>query len=177
MFFFAVSCILPLIAQSLVLNGATKPLGYFDPLGLSKDKTDSQMLWLREAELKHGRWGMLASTAIPLSETMNHVPSIHSLDNTTPEIQTAFMTLVVASEFQSMLNGWNTPFKSTREIFTIKSDYNPGDFNLKVSKSFKNKNEEFMANAELNHGRLAMIGALGMIVQEVVTNQPLFSTI
>jgi len=29
-------------------------------------------------------------------------------------------------------------------------------------------------NAEINHGRLAMIGSLGMIVQELVTNKPIF---
>jgi len=168
------SFILPAVVYSLELNGVTKPLGYFDPLGFSTGKSVSQRLWLREAELKHGRWAMLSATAIPVMESVSHTPGIHSLDNTTPEIQTAFMTLVAASEFQSMLNGWNTPFKNTNEIFTIKDDYNPGDFELKVSKTFKNKDADFMSNAELNHGRLAMIGSLGMIAQELVTNQPLF---
>lgn len=167
--------LIPVFVQSLVLNGGvTKPLGFFDPLGFTTDKTDSQLLWLREAELKHGRWAMIAATAIPLTETMNDAPAIHSLDSTNTATQAAFMTLVVASEFQTMLNGWNTPFKSANEFFTIKSDYNPGDFKLGVSKGFANKDETFMVDAELNHARLAMIGSLGMIAQELVTNKPLF---
>ena len=34
------------------LVGATKPMGYFDPLGLSKGKSLEQMKQFREAELK-----------------------------------------------------------------------------------------------------------------------------
>jgi hypothetical protein len=31
-------------------------------------------------------------------------------------------------------------------------------------------------DSELNHGRLAMLGVLGMMAQELVTQQPLFSS-
>lgn len=174
MLFFIALSFVPIVSAFVFNGGDTKPLGFFDPLGFSKDKTISQTKWLREAEIKHGRWGMIAATAIPLTETMNNSPAIHSLDNTDTLVQTSFMTIVVASEFQSMLNGWNTPFKKANEFFTIKSDYNPGDFNFNIPKSFADKDESFMIDAELNHGRLAMIGSLGMIAQELVTDKVLF---
>jgi hypothetical protein len=43
-----------------------------------------------------------------------------------------------------------------------------------LKKTFLDKDETFMSNAELNNGRLAMIGSLGMIAQELVSNQPIF---
>lgn len=38
--------------------------GFFDPLGLSKDKDDATLSWYRAAELKHGRVSMLATLGI-----------------------------------------------------------------------------------------------------------------
>lgn len=45
-------------AEGLV--GSLAPIGFFDPLGYSKDKSQSEMKKVREAELKHGRVSMLA---------------------------------------------------------------------------------------------------------------------
>jgi hypothetical protein len=56
----------------------------------------------------------------------------------------------------------------------MKEDYPAGDLGLNLPVPFVGSNETFMSNAELNHGRLAMIGSLGMIAQELVTNQPIF---
>lgn len=159
---------------SLKLNGITKPTGYFDPLGFSHEKKDSELLWLREAELKHGRWGMVASTAIPAFELVNKQQGIHSLDNTSPLVIGCFVSAAAAAEYQTMLNGWKNPFKGKDNYFQIKEDYNPGDFNFGISKHFMDKNEQFMSDAELNHGRLGMLGAAGMIAQELATGNTLF---
>merc|ERR1719454_1660675 len=48
--------------------GVTPPLDFFDPLGFSTDVSAGKLLFYREAELKHGRVGMLASLGILVGE-------------------------------------------------------------------------------------------------------------
>uniref|UniRef100_A0A6C0HTB4 Uncharacterized protein n=1 Tax=viral metagenome TaxID=1070528 RepID=A0A6C0HTB4_9ZZZZ len=144
-------------------NGATKPLGFFDPLGFSKNKPQTELVRLREAELKHGRWGMISALAIPVTELVTHKQSIHLLDD--PATLITLITFVGAFEFSSMVLGWEKPIDQSK-YFLMKEDYQ-GDL------GFNMRTNEFMSNAELNNGRLAMIGSIGMIAQELVTNQPL----
>jgi hypothetical protein len=42
------------------MEGITMPMGFFDPLGLSNNASDELICWYREAELKHGRVAMAA---------------------------------------------------------------------------------------------------------------------
>jgi len=160
--------------NSFNFYGATRPLGYFDPLGFAKGKPESELSRLREAELKHGRWGMISAVAIPVTELVTHQQGIHVLDNADAITVSAFVSAVAASELQSMLLGWEDPFKSSSNLFVLKEDYQPGSLGFSLPKSFLNKDETFMLEAEVNHGRLAMIASLGMIAQELVTNKPLF---
>jgi hypothetical protein len=44
-------------------------IGFFDPLGLSKDKDEETLSWYRAAELKHGRVCMLASLGLLFPNT------------------------------------------------------------------------------------------------------------
>jgi hypothetical protein len=160
--------------NSFNFYGSTKPLGNFDPLGFSKNKQQTEVVKLREAELKHGRWGMISAVAIPVTELVTHKQAIHVLDDANIITVTAFTTLVGASELQSMLLGWENPFTSSSNYFLMKPNYQPGDLGFNVNKSFLGKDEEFMLTAEVNNGRLAMIGSLGMIVQELVSDKPIF---
>jgi len=160
--------------NSFKFYGSTKQLGYFDPLGFTNNKKQHELVKLREAELKHGRWGMISSVAIPVTELVTHKPAIHSLDEANINIITAFVTLVGAAEFRSMLLGWENPFTNSSNYFLMKSDYQSGDLGFNIKKSFLEKDEAFMLDAELNNGRLAMIGSLGMMAQELVSNQPIF---
>jgi len=168
--FFLMSC----AVNSFNFNGFTKPLGYFDPLGFANNKPQNELVKLREAELKHCRWGMISSVAIPITELVTHQQAIHVLDDANPLILAAFSGLVGASELQSILLGWENPYTNSSNYFVMKSDYQPGDLGLNMKSSFLGKDESFMLNAELNNGRLAMIGSVGMMVQELVSNQPIF---
>lgn len=150
--------------NSFQFLGDTKPLGFFDPLGFSKNKPQAELIRLREAELKHGRWAMLSSVAIPLTELVTHKQSIHLLDN---EALLTFIYYVGIFELKTLLMGWENPLK---QPFTMKTNYQPGDLGL----LFLEKYDPFMINAELNNGRLAMIASIGMIAQELATNKPIF---
>lgn len=161
-------------ANCFSFYGSTKPLGYFDPLGFAKDKSESELVKLREAELKHGRWGMISAVAIPVTELVTHEQGIHVLDNTNALTVSVFVSAVAAYELQSMLLGWEDPFKGSSNLFLLKEDYQPGSLGFSLPKSFLDKDELFMLDAEINHGRLAMIASLGMIAQELVTNKPIF---
>ena len=149
--------------------GATAPLGYFDPLGFSNDKSMSELVKLREAELKHCRWGMLAAVAIPVTELVTHQPAIYSLND--PTTFASFVSAVSIAETRSLVRGWKNPFTNASNVFVMEEDYQPGDLGLW---SFVNKKNPFLGNAELNNGRLAMIAAIGMIAQELAFDAPIF---
>ena len=172
--FFGVFILMGYSVNSFNFYGITKPLGYFDPLGFAKNKPQSELVKLREAELKHCRWGMISAAAIPITELVTHQQAIHVLDNANKITVSTFITVVAASELQSILLGWENSFKNSSNYFSMKKDYQPGDLGFNIKRSFLKNDETFMLNAELNNGRLAMIASLGMIVQELVSNQPIF---
>jgi light-harvesting complex I chlorophyll a/b binding protein 1 len=167
-FFFLPVC-LALDATFLkpIIRPPTAPISensIFSPAVFAKNIQPS---FIREAELKHGRLAMAAAILLPLSEQVSSTLAIHQFDTWSPAIQGGILTLMFMSEFRSMQLGWEDP---TKNPFTIKEDYQPGDFGFGI---WDRTNVDLM-DKELNNGRLAMIGVLGFIVQELVTNHPIF---
>ena len=80
---------------------------------------------------------------------------------------------MLASESSSMIRGWKNPFEDPSNKYELKENYQPGDYNFGLNYNFEDEKNQRLLNVELNNGRLAMIGALGMIVQELITNKPI----
>ena len=147
--------------------GSTKPFENFDPLQLG---TDERFDFYREAELKHGRLGMVAASTFPLIESYTHEPAINQFQHLDTLSQIGIVSSMLGVEFYSMVNGWEPPSKP----FTLKKGYRPGDFGFNLVKNWESPGATDLQNKELNNGRLAMIAAAGMMAQELINQQTLF---
>jgi len=160
-------------AQDLV-GGVTAPTGFFDPLGLSTNKGKGTILFFREAELKHGRVGMLATLGMIVGETFhpfwggNIVPANQVFQQL--EYNDFFGVLLVACGAIELATIDST------SVFGEDSDKIPGDYGWDPLGFRPKSAEEFdkLHTKELNNGRLAMLGAAGMIAQEIATGQLTF---
>jgi len=162
------------------LPGAISPLGFFDPVGFTKDMELTGVKRFREAEVMHGRVAMMASIGYIIGEstpTIAYGMDVHHTiaNNQIPEIPGTvlfpfFLAINIAEALRANI-GWNEP--GLAPLFTLRDSYYPGDINfdplgLKPSdgKDFAN-----MQSKELSHGRLAMLAAAGMCVQELVNGK------
>merc|ERR1719428_282213 len=168
-------------------EGISGPLGFFDPVGLSKPFADprgaeGRAKFFREAELKHGRVAMLAALGFPVAEKFHPLfggnidaPSYLAFQQTPLETFWPFVVLAIgAIEIQSV-SIFEEPFGPNGvggdKWWTLKADRVPGDFALDPLGLYPSDPEEQieMKTKELNHCRLAMIGIAGMVVQELVS--------
>ena len=179
------------------LAGATAPLGFWDPLGLS-DVSEGRALFYREVEIKHGRVAMLATVGFALAEQWHplfggnvDVPSYIAFQQT--PLQTAWKSVLLLislvelgsiATFDKPLNfsGWwamltdNKGPRVETAPFSIRGDREPGDLDFDPLGLTPTDPTELkdMQSKELNHGRLAMIAIAGMVGQELATGQKLF---
>jgi len=62
------------------MAGATKPLGFWDPLGLATMGSESTLAWFRASEIKHSRIAMVANVGFIVNALGLHFPGMLSSD-------------------------------------------------------------------------------------------------
>ena len=148
--------------------GDTAPLEYFDPFKILKDKTENYKKNVREAELQHGRIAMFAFACLSFIDIISPDDklAVNYLSSTSIPNQLFVLSIFTCFEFFRMFVNYENPFKN-ENTFTIKEGNQPGKYtNMEVS--------DYLKNAEINNGRLAMFGTLGYMAEELVTKISIF---
>jgi hypothetical protein len=152
--------------------GAQAPLGFFDPLGLLNNADQARFDRLRYVELKHGRIAQLAflgqivtRAGIHFDGNFGDVP-IASI----PSGWAAFSVLPIEGLAQIVAFVGFLEVAVMRDI-TGEGEF-PGDFrNGFIDFGWDNFDEETKLQKraiELNNGRAAMMGILGLMMHEQV---------
>ena len=162
------------------LPGAIPPAREFDPVGLSRGRDRLEVYRLREAEIAHGRVGMLASLGFIVQERWHPLfPSAppRALDQMPSLPVQAWVALTVAigvAEATRIQRGWANPYEDMANIQRLKPEYVPGDLGFDPLRLYpaSESGRRYMQTYELSHGRLAMLAAAGFIAQEWATGEP-----
>ena len=169
------------------LPGAIAPTGYFDPIGFCRyGNTLSDVKRYREAEVQHGRVAMLACVgylageAIPGPFSLNG-PANDQLQQLPLPVFIVLSLGIAAAELKRAKIGWVEPsYKpGSRTLWTLRDEYYPGDVGFDPL-GFKPQDPKAFADMqtrELQNGRLAMIGIIGMMSQELVNHKTIGATI
>ena len=151
--------------------GAQPPLGFWDPLGLLMNADQERFDYLRSAELKHGRVSMLAILGHIVTTKGDRLPgeiafgvpfsSVRSGLAAFEDIPAAGFWQVIA--FIGLIEiGWGYQAKNIEESCTNAMN------GLKWNEAKQRKKKAI----ELNNGRAAQMGILGLIVHEKLNNNP-----
>jgi len=181
------------------MAGVTGPLGFFDPLGFSKDgaeplgpldflnftknPSDGRIKFYREAELKHGRLGMLAALGFIVGENFHPLfggdidgPGLKAFEanQDIANFESDALFVIFLVEMVSLMFTFNT--KATGAFYTMTDAHVPGGLGFDPLNLKPKDPEEFknMQTKELNNGRLGMLAAAGIIAQEMANGQKLF---
>merc|ERR1740121_149833 len=151
--------------------GVQAPVGYWDPLGLSKDGDADTFKRRRETEIKHGRVSMLAtmgyiapeyfkfggylspSTGLQFSDVPNGLAALSKVPGA------GIAQIVIFCGLTEVNFGFNA-YKTGRE---------PGNYGWKAITSTDPETKQKKLRAELANGRLAMVAIIGMFYQDGLT--------
>ena len=152
--------------------GVQPPLGFFDPLGLLDDADQERFDRLRYVELKHGRICQLAFLGNIITRAGVHLPGNIDYSGTSfdsiPDGYAAIGAISGAGIAQLVLFVGFLELGVMKDV-TGEAEF-PGDFrNGALDFGWDNFDEETKLSKrgiELNNGRAAQMGILGLMVHE-----------
>ena len=166
------------------MPGALAPMGFFDPLGFATDADEATLRKYREAEVTHGRVAMLAAVGFLVGEKVEGSTFLFDSQITGsavdqfPQVPIGYSLIMLGiigfAEFFRAKTGWEDPADARYDQpGQLKADYYPGDIGFDPLGLKPEDQEEYdiMQTKELQNGRLAMLGAAGMLAQEAVDHQ------
>merc|ERR1719326_2310169 len=159
------------------LPGNIAPAGNFNPANLLQGASKAEVYRWREAELTHGRVGMLASAGFLVQEFWHPLfsgdggPAIQQIPALPPALWFAMTLGIGICEAARIQKGWANPYESMDNVQSLKEGYYPGDlgFDPLGLKPTDPAELREMQEKELSHGRLGMLAAAGFMAQEAVT--------
>jgi hypothetical protein len=144
--------------------GAVAPLGYFDPLCLTKYSDEADFKKWRDSELKHGRIAMMAVLGHIVTTAGVRLPGLE----TVPAGLGAFFgpNSVGGGRFAEVF----LTIGLLEMGFTIRQD-EIEKVHLEKSK-WSEKTIATKKTIEINNGRAAMMGIFGLITHELIDGNP-----
>merc|ERR1712232_1090821 len=154
--------------------GVQPPVGFWDPLGFTKDGSEANFKRRRATELKHGRISMLACMGYMTPEITGKLPGELS-----PSMGLKFAAIPNGLKAVSVvpIAGWVQIFLYCAWVEFSGMDSNgidgtpgaAGDFDFKVLTSADPAEKTKKLAAEIANGRLAMMAIIGMFYQDGLT--------
>merc|ERR1719159_1882368 len=153
--------------------GVQPPVGFWDPLGFTRNGDELAYKRRRVTELKHGRVCMLATLGYIVPETLGKFRGELS-----PSLGLKFSDIPngLAAISKVPAIGWVQiiAFAGCVEgAWSFNEDYSgtPGDYGWKAITSVDEEIRTRKLSAELANGRLAMMAIIGMFFQDGLTGQ------
>jgi Chlorophyll A-B binding protein len=141
--------------------GAQAPLGFFDPLGLMKDADQEKFDLYRKIETKHGRIAMMAVLGHIVASKGDRMPGMDAckvglkgLSTIPSEVYIQMFATIALLEI-----GYTYRQEEIENIHLEKSKWDAATIARKKS-------------VELNNGRAAQMGILGLMTHELIDGKP-----
>jgi len=147
--------------------GVQAPVGFWDPVGYTRDGNVETFKRRRETEIKHGRVAMYATIGYIVPEYFKWPGFLSpSLGLTFEDVPNG---LAAISKVPGQ--GWSqiVAFAGYYEFFVYKYNGTPGDYGWKAITSSDPETLKKKLSAELANGRLAMMAIIGMFFQDGLT--------